>query len=152
MGFVAYKMKFSGERVDKSKIECTPFIKKYFDKYKKVYNECFYEMRKDLNVQPYNFLSNYDQIKNKVSDIYLLLDHEEIIGSVACYGNEIDDLIVNKKYQRQGYGRQLLIWAMNHIRQNNDLPITLHVAELNRYAVKMYETLGFTVEEKEMIR
>lgn len=145
-------MKFSGERVDRSKIECTPFIKEYFDKYKKIYNECFYEMRKELNIQPYKFLSNYEQIKNKVSDIYLLLDHEEIIGLVACYRNEIDDLIVNRKYQRQGYGKQLLIWAINHIRKNNDYEIILHVAEWNRYAVKMYEKLGFNVEKKEIIR
>ena len=70
-------------------------------------NECFYEMRKTLNIEPYNFLNNYEQIKEKSKDIYLLVENEEIIGSIACYGNEIDDLIVNKKFQHKGYGKLL---------------------------------------------
>ena len=74
-----------------------------------IYNECFYEMRKTLNIEPYNFLNNYEQIKEKSKDIYLLVENEEIIGSIACYGNEIDDLIVNKKFQHKGYGKQLLL-------------------------------------------
>lgn len=40
---------------------------------------------------------------------------EELIGSVACYGNEIDDLFVVGAYRHKGYGKQLLIWAMDHI-------------------------------------
>lgn len=55
--------------------------------------------------------------------------NEEIIGSIACYGNEIDDLIVNKKFQHKGYGKQLLLWGMQCIRKKNTEPIVLHVAE-----------------------
>ena len=51
-------------------------------------------MRKALDIEPYNFLSDYSQIEDKIKDIYLLTIENEIIGSVACYGNEIDDLIV----------------------------------------------------------
>ena len=71
-----------------------------------------YEMRKTLDIEPYNFLSDYEQIADKVQDIFLFVNKEEIIGSVACYGNEIDDLIVNKKLQHKGYGKQLLLWGM----------------------------------------
>lgn len=35
----------------------------------------------------------------KGKDIYLLINQGKTIGSIACYGNEIDDLIVNKKDQ-----------------------------------------------------
>lgn len=69
-------------------------------------------MRKTLNIEPYNFLNNYEQIKEISKDIYLLVENEEIIGSIACYGNEIDDLIVNKKFQHKGYGKQLLLWGI----------------------------------------
>ncbi len=48
---------------------------------------------------PYNFYSDFEQIKDKIKDIFLLLQDEIIVGSVACYGKEIDDLVVNKKYQ-----------------------------------------------------
>lgn len=152
MEVIAYEMKYTKKSIENSKIECIPFSPEHFDAYKKIYNECFYEMRKALDIKPYDFLSAYDQIKDKISDIYLLLGHDEIIGSVACYENEIDDLIVNPKYQQQGYGKQLLIWAINRIRQNNDYEIILHVAEWNYRAVRMYENVGFTIEKKEKVR
>ena len=46
-------------------IECVPFESKYFEEYKKIYNECFYDMRKSLDIKPYNFLSSYEQISEK---------------------------------------------------------------------------------------
>ena len=73
-----------------------------------------------------------------------MVDKEEIIGSVACYGNEIDDLIVSQEFQRQGYGKQLLLWAIWHIRERSNEPITLHVAAWNQGAIMLYEKCGFT--------
>lgn len=76
----------------------------------------------------------------------------EYIGSVACYGSEIDDLIVNKKYQNKGYGKQLLLWGMNHIRQISNGPILLHVAKWNEKALKLYEKVGFNITNTERVR
>ena len=106
MEVIAYEMKFDKDIIDLTNISCIPFKTKYFQEYMRIYNECFYEMRKALNIEPYNFLNDYKQIAEKIKDIYLLVDNEEIIGSVACCGNEIDDLIVNKKFQHQGYGKK----------------------------------------------
>lgn len=124
MEITAYKMKHTDDIVQKCNIVCIPFQLEYFPEYMKIYNECFYEMRKALDIQPYNFLNTYDQIAEKAKDIYLLVNKSEIIGSIACYANEIDDLIVNKRFQHQGYGKQLLLWGMQHIRKNNNKPIT----------------------------
>jgi len=66
-----------------------------------------------------------------------------MIGSVACYGNEIDDLIVNKIFQNRGYGKQLLLWGMNHIRQKSNEPILLHVAKWNEKALMLYENVEY---------
>jgi ribosomal protein S18 acetylase RimI-like enzyme len=38
-----------------------------------------------------------------------------------------------------------LFWAINHIRHKNSDPVTLHVAEWNQNAVRMYENAGCTV-------
>ena len=76
----------------------------------------------------------------------------EIIGSVTCVGNEIDTLIVNKKYQHKGYGKQLLLWGMQCIRQKNKEPIVLHVAEWNQNAVMLYKRIGFEVTNVEKVR
>lgn len=152
MQFTVYEMK-----ADKAKTEgtigihCIPFEEHYFKEYKKNYNECFYEMRKSLDVKPYNFLSDYTQIQDKSKDIFLFIDKDRFVGSVACYGNEIDDLFVNRQYQGRGIGRQLLLWGINHIRNKNDAPIFLHVAKWNKKAVALYESVGFTITKTEII-
>ena len=148
---IAYVMKLDKEITDAAKIQCIPFETGYFEEYMHIYNECFYKMRKELERKPYHFLNSFAQIKEKVKDIHLLVENEEIIGSVACYGNEIDDLIVNKKYQHLGYGKELLLWAIRQIRKRNNDPITLHVAEWNQKAFLLYKKLGFEIVEIEKV-
>ena len=151
MEIIAYEMKFQKDIIEQSNIVCVPFEEKYFLTYMRIYNECFYEMRKNLDIEPYNFLSNYEQIKGRIKDIYLLVEKDEIIGSVACYGNEIDDLIVNKKFQHKGYGKQLLLWGMQCIRKKNTEPIVLHVAEWNKNALMLYKNVGFEIVNVEKV-
>lgn len=152
MEIIAYEMKYAKEDIEKTNICCTPFEQKYFLQYMKIYNACFYEMRKSLDIEPYNFLCDYNQILEKSKDIFLLVSREEIIGSVACYGNEIDDLIVNKKFQNKGYGKQLLLWGMSHIRQASNDPILLHVAKWNEKALMLYKKVGFDITNIERVR
>ena len=148
MEIIAYEMKFGDACVPKSDIACIPFEAEFYQEYRRIYNECFCEMRKALDIQPYHFLNAYDQIADKAKDIYLLIEKGKIIGSVACYGNEIDDLIVNPKFQSRGYGKQLLLWAMQHIRERSNDPITLHVAGWNRNALMLYRKVGFEVAKQ----
>ena len=152
MEIIAYEMKYVKDNIEKNSISCIPFEQKYFQQYIRIYNACFYEMRKSLDIEPYNFLSGYIQIGEKSKDIFLLVSEEEIIGSVACYGNEIDDLIVNKKFQNKGYGKQLLLWGMNHIRQISNEPILLHVAKWNEKDLRLYEKVGFDITNIESVR
>lgn len=152
MEIIAHEMQFHNGTIEPSNIQCIPFESSYFEKYMKIYNECFYEMRETLDIEPYNFLHDYEQIVSKVHDIYLLVNEDEIIGSVTCYGNEIDDLIVNKKYQHRGFGKQLLLWGMNHIREKNNEPILLHVAAWNKDALNLYQKIGFEITNTERIR
>ena len=148
MEIIAYEMKYKDACAPKSDIACVPFDAEFFQEYKGIYNECFYEMRKALDIQPYHFLHDYKQIADKVQDIYLLIDQGEIIGSVACCGNEIDDLIVNHQFQHKGYGKKLLLWAMQHIRTSSNDPITLHVAEWNHDALMLYKNVGFEIAKQ----
>ena len=152
MEIIAYEMKYVDVHVPPSDISCIPFDDKFFLEYMRIYNECFYEMRKALDIQPYHFLNSYDQIAEKAEDIYLLIKQGEIIGSVACYGHEIDDLIVNPKFQHRGFGRQLLLWGMHNIRKRYNAPITLHVAEWNNDALMLYTKAGFEIVNVEKVR
>lgn len=149
---IAYEMQFSSKTVQESDINLESFSDDFYSEYEKIYNECFFDMRKSLNVEPYNFYSAIEQLDNKKQNIYVLWDGDTLIGSVACYGNEIDDLIVNKAYQNKGIGRKLLLWAIEHIRSNNDEPIVLHVAKWNEKALKLYLDNGFEISKIEKIR
>ena len=71
--------------------------------------------------------------------------------TVACYGNEIDDLFVSESNLRHGYGRKLLIWALNQIASRGYKKCVVHVAEWNQGAVRMYLNEGFEIAKKEII-
>lgn len=152
MEIIAYEMQYDKEVVEMTNISCIPFEQKYFENYKSIYNECFYDMRKSLDIEPYNFLEEYKQLAGKECDIFLFIENDVLIGSIACYGNEIDDLIVNEAYQNNGYGKKLLLWAMQQIRNNNNESIILHVAEWNEKAVRLYKNVGFEIINIEKVR
>ena len=151
MSFLVYEMQYEGDAISEPSIACAPFERKYFGEYREIYNDCFYEMRKSLDIRPYEFLSEFRQIEERGGDIFLLLTDGKITGSVTCRGNEIDDVIVRKNEHNKGYGRQLLLWGICRIREKNHDPITLHVAAWNEKAVRLYERTGFRTVKTETV-
>lgn len=149
--FKVYEMEYRGKAAATPDISLFRFNEEYYPQYEKIYNECFRDMRKALDIKPYDFYSDIEQLREKAGNIYLLLDDNTIIGSVGCFGKEIDDLIVNSTYQGRGYGKKLLLWAINHIRSYTEKPITLTVAQWNRRAVQLYESAGFVITRTETI-
>ncbi|WP_117170127.1 GNAT family N-acetyltransferase [Paraliobacillus sediminis] len=149
---IAFEMHYVGGRVE-SELSLIAYSDEFYDTYQKIYNACFYDMRKALDIKPYNFYSSKEQITDKKDNIYLLIQNEKLIGSVACYSNEIDDLIVNKAFQGQGYGTELVFWAINHLQNTaNELPIKLHVSKWNENALSLYEKNNFKCTKVEKIR
>lgn len=149
---IAYEMLFKGNIPYSGGLSCISFREKHWTEYMKIYNECFYEMRKVLEIEPINFYSDYSQMKDKANSTYLYLQNGMIAGAVSCYGNELDDLFVNKAFQRRGLGQKLLLWGMNRIKEQGYDEIILHVAEWNQTAVKLYLKNGFVIQKKEKIR
>lgn len=149
--FTVYEMIWNKDEIPGSKIDCIPFDKRFVGEYKDSYNAAFYPMREALDIRPYNWYSDESNILSKADDIYLLTDKDVLIGSVACYGNEIDDLFVCSKYRGKGIGKELLIWAMDHIRKKGHEEIIIHVADWNERAVQMYKDSGFVIVKTEQI-
>lgn len=55
------------------------------------YNECFFEMRIDLKIEPINFYTSYSQMRDKASNTYLCLKNGVIAGfrsKVAIMGDK----------------------------------------------------------------
>ena len=143
MSIKAHKMQYiSNQPILNVGIQPIAFAAKYYEQYKNVYHDCFYEMRKALNLQPYNCCDFIDECLKQ--NIFLLTQSDKLIGAVSICCNEIDDLIVSKAYQRKGYGKQLLHFAINHLLRKNRVPI-LHVADWNRAAMALYKNNGFII-------
>ena len=150
---IAYELIYNKPLKYHECINCVPFQEKYWNEYMKIYNECFCKMRTALEVEPINFYYEYSQIKDKTNDIFLYLQEGVIIGAVSCFGNELDDLIVEESFQGQGIGQKLLLWGMNHIKEQQGYDeIILHVAEWNQNAVKLYLKNGFNIKKRERVR
>ena len=139
---LAYEMTYLHPVTETVNIGLTEYKPQYREQYKKMYNTCYHEMREALGIKPYDFIQDDSFFDEGMENVYLLLKDEEIIGSVALKGEEIDDLIVNPDYQGQGYGRQLLLWALQNIGTEK---IVLHVAAWNEKAVKLYKGCGFEI-------
>ena len=139
---LAYEMERTLPYGERSSIKMIRYSPEYQEEYKRVYNECFREMRRALNIRPYDYIRDDSFFETEMDMVYLLTDEGEIVGSVKIKNNEIDDLIVNIKYQGLGYGRQILLWALENIHTDKAV---LHVAEWNKKAVSLYQKAGFEI-------
>ena len=143
---LAYKMEYLHPTEEKTKVELVRYSSVFQQKYKKMYNECYHEMREALDRKPYDFIQDDSFFQEGMDTVFLLLDQDEIIGSVALKENEIDDLLVNKLYQGQGYGKEILLWALQKVQSER---VYLHVAEWNKKAINLYKKVGFEITEIE---
>jgi len=108
-------------------------------------------MRTALKIEPINCCDTRESLIKKRSDIFVFFKGNTMIGSVAIYKNEIDDLIIAKHYQGKGYGKLLLKFAIQRMQQQNISPIVLHVADWNKRAISLYLKNGFKIIKTETI-
>lgn len=139
---LAYEMTYTHPTTERASVRLLPYASAYQEQYKKLYNSCYHEMREALGIKPYDFIQDDSFFEHGMENVYILLEDDELIGSVALKGNEIDDLLVDVKHQSQGYGKQILLWALENIGCDN---IILHVAEWNARAVRLYKSVGFEI-------
>lgn len=151
MEIVVHMMEYTGDPID-THLHLRNYSSRDFDTYKRIYNECFSEMRTALQRFPVECCDSRESLEKKSDRIFILEIDGSLVGSVAVYGNEIDDLIVAKKFQRQGYGEALLRYAVSYLQSNDVSPIILHVADWNQGAIKMYLKNGFSIVKTEVLQ
>lgn len=126
-------------------------LEQYSDKYKMIYEGCFREMRTSLGLHPVNTCDSREELLKKKNDIFISAENDKLIGSITIYENELDDLIIEKDYQRNGYGKLLLKFAISHMQKKQDAAIVLHVADWNKNAINLYLKSGFKITKTETI-
>ena len=150
MEIVAHMMEYSGGIIQ-SPLCLRNYSDHDFDEYKKIYNECFFDMRTALQLFPVECCDSKENLEKKRNKIFILEIDGSLVGSVAIYGNELDDLIVAKEFRRMGYGEALLRYAVSYLQNLDTSPIVLHVADWNQGAIKMYLKNGFSIVKTEIV-
>lgn len=151
MEIIAHTMQLVTNNLPISPLDLRNYQDKDYKAYKQVYENCFSEMRQALKLFPVNCCNSREKLKEKAADIFILETDGELIGSVAIYGSEIDDLIVARKYQGKGHGQRLLRFAIARMQRLGICPIVLHVADWNKKAMRLYEKNGFVVVKTEIV-
>lgn len=150
MKIIAHTMEYRGGNVS-SDLLVRNYADGDYEEYKRVYEACFSEMRTALELFPVNCCDGREELLKKAEDIFVLEDSGKLAGSVAIYGNEIDDLVVAKEFQGRGFGTALLRFAVARMQHAGIEPIQLHVADWNRNAVALYLKNGFQIVKTETV-
>ena len=79
------------------------------------------------------------------STIFVAEQNNETIGFIGFCNQEITWLYVDPKFFRQGYGKELIRFALNKVLK----PVRVTVLNNNLRAINLYKGLGFNVEQKQ---
>ena len=151
LNIIAHTMEYFGPE-----ISCGLSLRNYTDAdfhvYENTYNRCFAPMRIALKRFPVNCCASRETLFTQRRHIFILEKSDVFCGSVALKNNEIDDLIVPENKRRQGFGQELLTFAVCRLQTQNQSPLLLHVADWNQNALKMYLKNGFEIIKTEIIK
>lgn len=97
-----------------------------------------------------------EALHSQNSRIAVVEDGQRVLGfckvDVANRRGKIDYLVVLQEFRRKGYGRVLMDWVMAVLRQQNTEQIEVKVVDGNDNAVRLYESYGFQVNAKILLR
>ena len=150
MQVIVHEMEYKGGQMV-SDLRLRHYSNSDYRKYRRVYEECFHDMRAALQRFPVDICASREKLEQEKDNIYILEVDGKLIGSVAIYGNEIDDLIVAKDFQWRDHGEALLQFAVSSLQRSHIAPIILHVADWNQGAIKMYLKNGFVIVGTEVV-
>ncbi|MCL2574320.1 MAG: GNAT family N-acetyltransferase [Defluviitaleaceae bacterium] len=147
-----YEMEYKGNEV-KSNLSLIPLEDEYYEQYKTLIDTCYYNMRKDLNIHPYEKHSySLEEPEVLMRNTFLFIDDDKIVGAVTCNKNLIENVAVSPKYQKQGYGRELALFAISHMQTRGNEPIKLTVTKWNENAITLYISLGFEITKELIVK
>lgn len=146
--FGCHEMHYKGTVQPEVDIEFVPYEDKFYEENAKLGQECFYELRKENDIQPYLCPIN-DQDREytlKFKDnIYIAFHNEEIIACIVVNNGYLDGITVKPSYQGKGYGKKVTQFGINKALSQDAKLISLSVVEWNKKAENLYKSLGFEI-------
>lgn len=141
------EMDYKGGKVD-SDLKVVNYEDKCYEVYKNTYEDAFLELRQAIGFTPLRACDTIEELREVKDNIFMLLDGEDLIGSVKLQDNEIDDVFINEKYQGQGYGRELIKFSISYYQKRNAEKIFLGVVDWNVKGANLYKSCGFVDTKK----
>lgn len=124
------------------------------------------QLLNDLFTQDIEFEPNFEKQKSglvkilnnpEIGEILVLKIDNKIVGMVSllysistALGGKVailEDMIIDKNYRNQGFGKELLNEAINFSKRRNCLRITLLTDFNNDAAISFYKSAGFKTSE-----
>lgn len=107
------------------------------------------------NPLPESYIKAFEEIEADINNELIVAEKEgEIVGtlqitftpSISFQGGKratVESVRVDEKYRGQGYGKELMHWAINRAREENCAAIQLTTNVERKDAHRFYENLGF---------
>ncbi len=100
--------------------------------------------------RPWSERSLEREVDNPNSLFLVYEEKQEIVGYIGMYlimdEADITNIAVSEIYRGKGYGKKLLMEAVNRIFAKGYQAMTLEVRKSNRPAICLYERAGFKIE------
>ncbi|WP_312652153.1 GNAT family N-acetyltransferase [Proteiniclasticum sp.] len=153
--FRSNHMIYSGDKFDVSQISVSDYSDKDYDAVQKILSEAIHRMRLSVGLESVPSEPSEEEketYQKKSEDIFVLRENEEIAAAVMVENNEIDKLAVSVNKQGMGYGKELLAYTVNRLKERGFSEISLWVVESNPAKI-LYEKAGFSLNRQhEFIR
>lgn len=136
---------YKGGSFPKTDMTFIKYEDRFFDQFVTMVQECYYELHERNDMKPY--LASKDSIKkyklNNESNVYIALESEQLVASVTVGEGTIENVMVVRTHQGNGYGRKALQFGVNKLLEEGYEDIRLCYIEGNESAKRLYNSIGF---------
>lgn len=147
-----YRYTLSAATLPESQLECKTFEMEHADQYLELIDEAFTPLDLACNVEPNAMrrdrersIESIEKVNEKDNFRAFWLD-DALIGVYFLKNDVLNILAVHPRYQRQGYGKEILQFCLHHMINEKQIPeVYLYVIDKNEGAHHFYLNNGFTV-------
>ncbi|EJQ41872.1 hypothetical protein IEE_04362 [Bacillus cereus BAG5X1-1] len=136
---------YKGGSFPKTDMTFIKYEDRFFNQFVKMVQECYYELHEMNDMKPY--LASEDSIKkyklNNESNVYVTLENEQLVAAITLGEGTIENLMVARSHQGNGYGRKALQFGMNKLLEDGYEDIRICYIEGNESAERLYNSVGF---------
>lgn len=146
--FKSNYMTYSGSKLPVMYYDIRHYEDEDYDVCQKIFSEAFHKMRLSVGLPSTLSLASENEkndYKENAENMFVLRDEGQIVAAARVDNHEIDSVAVDVEQQGKGYGKALVCFLVNQLRDRGAQEITLWAVEGNS-AKFLYEQLGFKVE------